>query len=99
MSAIKGIIRGGQIIVNGPVDLPDETEVEVVPVGSMGPSGEGDTMGPDDIARTLAAMERVEPFEMMDDEWAAIEADRLARREWEKAGFDDHSDRLRSVWE
>ncbi len=44
-------------------------------------------MTSDEIARTLAAMERVQPFEMTDLERAAIEADRLARKEWEKSRF------------
>ena len=53
----------------------------------------------DEIARTLAAMEKIEPFEMTDGERAAIEADRQARKEWEKAQFDEHADRLRRIWE
>ncbi len=44
-------------------------------------------------------MEKIEPFEMTDAERAAIKADRQARREWEKAHFDVHADRLRRSWE
>jgi hypothetical protein len=35
----------------------------------------------DEITRTLAAMDVIEPFEMTDAERAAIEADRQARKE------------------
>ena len=99
MGAIRGVIRKGQVIVAEPADLPDETEVEIVPVGIVGPAdGEG-TMSPDEIARTLAAMDQVEPFELTDEEVAAISADRRARKEWEEARFFEHADRLRDAWE
>jgi hypothetical protein len=98
MSTLKGIIRNGQVIVIGPTDLPDGTEVEILPV-SLSALDDGGQVSPDEIARTLAAMEKMEPFEMTDGERAAIEADRQARKEWEKAHFDEHGDRLRSIWE
>ena len=98
MSTLKGIIRNGQVIVIGPTDLPDGTEVEILPVSLSALDDEGQVT-PDEIARTLAAMEKIEPFEMTDAERAAIEADRQARKEWEKAHFDEHGDRLRSIWE
>ncbi len=97
MSTLKGIIRNGQVIVIGPTDLPDGTEVEILPVGlSVDDQGQ---MTSDEIARTLDAMEQTEPFELTDAERAAIEADRKARKEWEKAQFDEHADRLRRIWE
>jgi len=46
-------------------------------------------MSPDEIARTLAAMEKIEPFEMTDEERGALAADREARKDWEKAHFDE----------
>jgi hypothetical protein len=98
MSTLKGIIRNGQVIVIGPTDLPDGTEVEILPLGLSAVDDQAQ-MNPDEIAWTLAAMERIEPFEMTDAERAAIEADRLARKEREKAHFDEHADRLRRIWE
>jgi hypothetical protein len=98
MSTLKGIIRNGQVIVIGPTDLPDGSEVEILPVGLSAVDNEAQ-MTPDEIARTLAAMEKIEPFEMTDAERAAIEADRQACKEWEKAHFDEHADRLRGFWE
>ncbi len=97
MSTLKGIIRNGQVIVIGPTDLPDGTEVEILPVGhSVDDQGK---MTSDEIARTLDAMEKTEPFELTDAERAAIEVDRKARKECEKAHFDEHADRLRRIWE
>ncbi len=86
MSTLKGIIRNGQVIVIGPTDLPDGTEVEILPVGVSYVDDE-EQMTPDETARTLAATEEVEPFEMSDAERAAIESDRQSRKEWEKAHF------------
>src|SRR3954462_2406137 len=82
VSTLKGIIRNGQVIVIGPTDLPDGTEVKILPVGLSALDDEGQVT-PDEIVRTLAAMEKIEPFEMTNAEWAAIEADRQARKEWE----------------
>jgi hypothetical protein len=98
MSTLKGIIRNGQVIVIGSTDLPDGTEVEILPVG-LSALDDQEQVTPDEIARTLAAMEKIEPFDMTDAERAAIEADRQARKEWEKVHFDEHGDRLRRIWE
>jgi hypothetical protein len=51
------------------------------------------------VARVLAAMDAVEPFTLTDEERAAIEADRQARKEWEKAHFNEHADKLWRMWE
>jgi hypothetical protein len=79
MSAIRGIIRRGQVVMTEPANLPDETEVEIVPVGLTASKDDEGAMTPDEIARTLAAMDEIEPFEMTDEEKAAIEAERQAR--------------------
>ena len=97
MGAIRGIIRKGQVIMAQPADLPDETEVEIVPVGLASPADDEGPMGPDEIARILTAIDRVEPFEVTQEE-AAIEADRRARKEWEKVRFLEHVDWLRGAW-
>lgn len=94
MSAIKGIIQNGQVILQQPTDWPDGTEVTVTPAAE-----DDGPMTPEEIARTLAAMDKIEPFDMTDEERAAIEADRQARKEWEKAHFNEHADKLRRLWE
>ena len=86
MSAIRGIIRKGQVVMTEPANLPDETEVEIVPVGLRAPWTTEETMSPDEIARTLAAMDEIEPFEMTDEERAAIEADRRPARSGRSLG-------------
>lgn len=67
MSTIKATVKNGRLDLTVPDDWPDGTEVEIHPVGIE--AGEmGDEMTPDEITRTLAAMDRIEPFEMSEDE-------------------------------
>jgi hypothetical protein len=56
-------------------------------------------LGPEEIRRLLALMDRVQPWEMTAEEQAAWEADRQSRKEREKARFDQHADKLLRTWE
>ena len=98
VTTLKGTIQNGQVVLPEPTDLPDGTEVEILPVSRAEAADDEGPVTPDEIARTLAAMEQIEPFEMTDQERAAIEAERRAHKEWEKARFDAHADRLREMW-
>ena len=95
MNAIKATVIGGRIELKVPSEWPDGTEVEIHPVGRGSPAEDDGPMSPDEIARALAAMDKVEPLVLTDEERAAIEAHRQARKEWEKAHFNEHADKLR----
>ncbi len=101
MAAIKGVIRNGQVLLSQPATWPDGTEVTVAQLDAPQTlAGDDDRpMTPEEIARTLAAMDRVEPFDMTQEELAAWEAERRARKEWEKAHFQERADKLREMWE
>ena len=58
-----------------------------------------DVMSPEEIARTLAAMDQVEPFDLTDAEHEARQCQRQAAKEREKALFPARADRLRTMWE
>src|SRR5947208_1306596 len=73
---LKGIIRAGRVEVAEPINLPDGTEVTIIGQAS-GLSDEDRPRTPAEIAETLAAMDKVEPFDMSDEERAAADA-------WEK---------------
>jgi hypothetical protein len=88
---IRGIIIGGRLEVEVPAEWPDGTEVQIQPVD--------EEMSPEEIARTLAAMDQVEPFEMTPEEEANWEADRRARKEADKATFFERAEELRRQWE
>lgn len=67
MVVLKGTIQNGQVVLPRRADLPDGTEVTVWPcrpgeILSI-PDDEWPT-DPDGIARLLARMERVEPFDL-----------------------------------
>ena len=57
-----------------PPEWPDGTEVEIHPLGQAGRDEEEGPMPPEEIARTLAAMDQVEPFDMTAAESAELEA-------------------------
>jgi hypothetical protein len=99
MTTLKGIIHNGQVVLSQPTALPDGTEVAIVPVGLAASVDDDGPVTRDEITRTLAAMEGVEPFEMTDWERAAIEVDRQAGKQWEKAHFNEQADRLRGMWQ
>lgn len=92
MTTITATVRGGRLEVAEPIDLPDGTEL-LVPLPETG------SMPPDEIARVLAAMERMESFEWSDAERAALEAEQHARKEREKAAFAAEGEKLRGMWD
>jgi hypothetical protein len=99
MTTMTAIVRNGQLELPRPIDLPDGTEVEIRLPETEHSSGEEGQMTPEEIARTLAAMDKIEPLEMSDEERAALTADRQARKEWEKAHFDERAEKVRRGWE
>jgi hypothetical protein len=98
MSTIKAIVRGGRLEVDVPAEWVEGTEVEIHPVGRESRAEDG-ALPPEEIARILAAMDRMIPFELTPEEEAEIEAQRQKQKEWEKAHFAEHAEKLRKMWE
>src|SRR5258708_6047180 len=90
MTAIKGVIRNGEVVLRQPTNWADGTEVTIRPVGKTEtPVAEDDgPMTADEIARTLAAMEKVEPFDMTGDERADLRAWEQKVKEYSIANMD-----------
>jgi len=100
MSTIKATVRDGRIELDEPIDLPDGTELWIpMPNGAVEPAADDGPMSANEIARVLAALDQIIPFDRSAKEEARLEADRLARKAWEKAHFDEHADKLRGMWE
>lgn len=98
MTQLKGIIRQGQVVLPCPAELPDGTEVNVVPVKTP-PSDDDDwDNSPEGIADWLRWYDSLQPLLFTDEERAALQADRKARKEWEKAHFDERAEKLREMW-
>jgi hypothetical protein len=68
MNAIKGTVKAGRVEVQVPPEWPEGTEVEIHPLANLEPGGDEGPMTPEEIDRTLAAMEKVEPFDMSAEE-------------------------------
>ncbi len=68
----NGIIKEGQVKVDDPIHLPDGSEVTIV-----SRQDNERLMTSVEIAQTLAAMARIEPFDISDEERFAADA-------WEK---------------
>jgi hypothetical protein len=99
---VKGVVRAGRVELNEPINLPDGTEVTITGSPrdtSTGLADENRPPTPEEIAATLAAMDAIEPLKLSDEEWTAWEAERQARKAWEKDHFEHHADTLRRMWE
>lgn len=72
MSAVlKGFIRNGRVEVDEPIDLPEGTEVVVAPEAAGRDDG---PVPPEEIARVLAAMQRLQPLNIPDEVGADLDA-------------------------
>jgi hypothetical protein len=98
MTMLRATIKGGRLELDVPLDWPDGTEVEIQPV-QRGAIKDTTVMSQEEIDKTLAAMELIEPFEMTDYERAAWEVERRAGKERDKAQFAEDADKLRRQWE
>jgi hypothetical protein len=93
MTAIRAEITDRRLEIAVPPDWPDGTVVEVAPVQRP---DDGDTASPEEIAATLAAMDRSQPLEMSEAEILAWEAQRRGEIEREKAEFRKRAEALGS---
>jgi hypothetical protein len=83
MKAIKATVKAGRVEVQVPAEWAEGTQVEILPQSAGGGFLEDDSaLSPEEIARTLAAMDKVEPFDITDDESAKLEAWQRKVREY-----------------
>ncbi len=86
MTIVRTVIHDRRIEVPAPADLPDGTEV-TLKIGTDVGDDDG-TMSTEEIARVLAAMEKMQPLEIPDD--VAEDLDAWERR-LDQYGI-DHAD-------
>lgn len=99
MATIKATVCDGRLELDEPLDLPDGTVLRIpLPNDDLVAEDDDAPMSPEEIERVLAAMDAIIPFERTPEEEARLEADRLARKEWEKANFNEHADKLAGMW-
>ncbi|MCZ2341774.1 MAG: hypothetical protein LC104_08255 [Bacteroidales bacterium] len=97
MPILRGKIKGGQVVLDRPADLPDDTDVIITP--GLPACVDNEPMTPDEIARVLALMDMTQPFDLTDAERAAWEAEQAATKAREKAQFIEYAERLRGMWD
>lgn len=94
MSAIRGTIQDGQVVLSAPANLPNGTPVRVMAsvheyVGiGMGEESWPDT--PEGIEALVARMDRIQPFLTSEEEadWRKALAE---QKQWEIANWEAHS--------
>lgn len=92
MSVIKATIHNRGIDVPAPSDIPDGAEVTVTIDASE--NHESEPMSPEEIARILSAMQKLEPLEIPEEVAAELDA-------WERRANQrgiDHRDSSASDW-
>jgi hypothetical protein len=102
MIVVKAIVKNGKIELEAPNNWPEGTEVRIEPIpasGSIGIRDEDWPNTPEGIARHLALMDGIEPLDITLEEEAEWEAARKAQKDFEKARFDEHVEKLRKDWE
>ena len=89
---LKGVIRNGRIEVEGPIDLPEGTEVTVAAQANTEDDG---PVPPEEIARVLLAMKQLLPLEIDEASAAGLDS-------WEQKlnqhGIDHADDGLEEVF-
>jgi hypothetical protein len=102
VSAIKGTVKNGQILLDHPADLPDGCCVLIEPLAeeeTFGIREEDWQDTPEAVASWLRWYDSLEPLGMRVEEEAGWQAARKARRHLEKARFDERAESLRGQWE
>ena len=94
-----GTIQNGQVVSSEPIDLPDGTAVRITaPDTAESKEDDGWDNSPEGIAAWLKRVESLEPLVFTEDERRAWEAASLARKEWEKAHFDEETNKLAALF-
>jgi len=100
-TTIRTIVQDRRIEIPAPDDLADGTEVviELTPASEKAELDDDWDDSPEGIERWIQAVNSLQPLIFSEDELVALEADRLARKQWEKDHFFEYSDKLAKLWE
>ena len=99
MQTIKAIVRKGRIETDGPLDLPDGTELLVLCSNSTNVREDDWDDTPEGISAWLAWYDSLQPLIFTNKEQEAWTADQKARKEWELNHSDERAQKLRGLWE
>lgn len=99
---IHGTIRNGHFEPDEPLDLPEaarvSVDIRIDKAVSVQKEAEGRPLTPEEYERLKAEFASILPFERTPEEEARSEADRLARKEWEKAHFFERAEKIEKMF-
>jgi hypothetical protein len=102
MSAVKGKLENGKVVLAQQVNWPEGTEVRVEPISNgdeLAPGEEFQGDDPESIARWLAWYDSLEPLIFTPEEAAEREAAEREAKQREKGAFVERAERLRRLFE
>jgi hypothetical protein len=99
MNAIRAKVRKGKVETAEPLDLPDGTEILIVPPDDPHHVEAGWDDSPEGIAAWLKWFDSLEPVVFTPEEQAAWNKDKEERRKWEFEQSDERDQRLRKLFE
>jgi hypothetical protein len=88
VNKIRATVKAGRVEVQVPTEWVDGTEVEIHALGQPESAEDKERMSPQEIALTLAAMEKVEAFDLTAEEAADLEAWERKIKEYSIANMD-----------
>jgi len=101
MTRVTATVRGGQIVLDHPLALPDGAEVSIEPISSMddqfprGMTEEEQGQSPEAIARWIAAFNAIPALVLTAEEREIFDRGRREDKEWELAHADEWAEQLR----
>jgi hypothetical protein len=102
MAAIRGRYIDGKVVLDTPPDWPEGAEVIVEPVtdeAGIGMPEEGQGDDPESIARWLAWYDSLEPLVLTPEDEERIRRAREDQKAYERATWNDRTERLRTMFE
>ena len=99
---IHATVRNGHFEPDEPLDLPEGARVSILVTVDKPSEANGEAKGrpltAEELDRLNEQFDKLQPLQMSESEIAAWEADRLERKEIEKANFFERADKLARLW-
>jgi hypothetical protein len=101
VDAVKGIYKNGQVILDERANWPDGSRVLVEPMqaeDTWGIREEDWPTSPEEVARHLALMDRIQPLDMTPAEQAEWQAARKIQKDYETETFGERSGQIEGLF-